>query len=58
MTGFDYHETCDQSTDAYSVQVLSIVLTSVFGAYILFDSILAAYTVGVKAYDVARSAAT
>ena len=42
---------CEESADAYSVQLLSIILAIVFGLYILFDAILGAFTVGAKAYQ-------
>lgn len=42
---------CDESADAYSVQLLSIILAIVFGLYILFDAILGAFTVGAKSYQ-------
>ena len=42
---------CDESADAYSVQLLSIVISVVFGLYILFDAVLGAFTVGAKAYQ-------
>ena len=42
---------CEESADAYSVQLLSIVLAVVFGLYILFDALLGAFTVGAKASE-------
>tara|TARA_Y100000817_G_C16643022_1_gene449247 strand:- start:468 stop:698 length:231 start_codon:yes stop_codon:yes gene_type:complete len=46
---------CEESADAYTVQLLSIVLAIVFGLYILFDTFLGAFTVGAKAYQLLNS---
>ena len=51
-------EVCEEAADAYSVQTLSILLTVVFGLYILFDATLGAFTVGAKAYELINSGRT